>query len=114
MLPDLQALPPGAHVLPQQQVVEGHGTDEVEELPDRLPDQLLVHVVLPHGPMEQAELLQDGLHCDHVSLLRHTGAPLPLASGHGAQDPLCRLVLQHAGHWPGETGHTTFTLRGFC
>lgn len=49
LLPDLHAFAPGAHVLAQQQVVEGDGSDDVELLLHHLLDELRVGAVLAHG-----------------------------------------------------------------
>lgn len=62
VLPDLHAFPAGAHVLAQEEAVEGHRPDQVEQLLDRLPHNLGVQAVLTHGAVEVAQLLQDGRH----------------------------------------------------
>lgn len=46
--PDLHAFTPGAHVLPQKEVVQGDGPNNVEHLFDHLLDQFRVHAVLTH------------------------------------------------------------------
>lgn len=61
LLPDLHAFAPGAHVLAQQQVVEGDGADDVELLLHHLLDELGVSAVLAHGGVEGVELPQDGV-----------------------------------------------------
>lgn len=61
-LPDLHAFPAGAHVLAQEEAVEGHRPDQVEQLLDGLPHNLGVQAVLTHGAVEVAQLLQDGRH----------------------------------------------------
>lgn len=96
MVPDLQAFAPGAHVLPQQQVVECDRTDDVEQLLEELFDEVQVQPVLTHGSVEGAETLQQNFHCD--SLLWGTGASLPQACRFGPQNTLDGLVFQHACH----------------
>ena len=96
-VPDLQAFTPGAHVLPQQQVVERDCTDDVKLLPDQLFDEVRVHPVLSHGGVVEVETLQQDLHCN--SLIWETGASLPQARRFGPQNALDRLVLQHARHY---------------
>lgn len=54
--PDLHALAPGAHVLAQQQVVQGDGPDDVELLLHHLLDELRVGAVLAHDGVEGVEL----------------------------------------------------------
>lgn len=97
VIPDLQAFTPGAHVLPQQQVVEGDGTDDVKLLPHHLLDEFCVHPMLTHGGVEEAETLQEDFH-RHRLLLWETCAPLPQACRLGPQNSLDCLVLQHARH----------------
>lgn len=61
--PDLHAFTPGAHVLPQEEVVQGDGPNDVEHLLDHLLDQFGVHAVLTHDRMEGVELPEDGVQC---------------------------------------------------
>lgn len=61
--PDLHAFTPGAHVLPQKEVVQGDGPHNVEHLLDHLLDQFGVHAVLTHDRVEGVELSQDGVQC---------------------------------------------------
>lgn len=61
--PDLHAFTPGAHVLPQEEVVQGDGPHDVEHLLDHLLDQFGVHAVLTHDRVEGVELPQDGVEC---------------------------------------------------
>lgn len=96
-VPDLQAFTPGAHVLPQQQVVECDRTDDVKLLLDKLFNEVQVHPVLTHGGVEDAKSLQQDFHCN--ILLRETAASLPQACRFGPQHPLHCLVLQHARHY---------------
>lgn len=96
-VPDLKSFTPGAHVLPQQQVVEGDSTDGVELLLDHLLDEVWVHAVLDHGGMEKAELLEDGLQRIDL-LLREAGGSFPQACWFGPQHPLDGLMFQHACH----------------
>ena len=56
-LPDLHALGPVAHVLAQEEVVEGAGTHEVVELSEDLLHQLRIHSVLRHDPHVAVQLL---------------------------------------------------------
>lgn len=46
--PDLHAFTPGAHVLPEEEVVQCDGPHDVEHLLDHLLDQFGVHAVLTH------------------------------------------------------------------
>lgn len=80
--PDLQAGAPGAHALPQQQVVERDGADDVIQLSDRLFDEVVVHAVLLHGGVEVVQVLQEDLHRDGL-LLQEADAALPPARGLG-------------------------------
>lgn len=61
--PDLHAFTPGAHVLPQEEVVQGDGPHDVEHLLDHLLDQFGVHAMLTHDRVEGVELPQDGVEC---------------------------------------------------
>lgn len=61
--PDLHAFTPGAHVLPQEEVVQGDSPHDVEHLLDHLLDQFGVHAVLTHDRVEGVELSQDGVQC---------------------------------------------------
>lgn len=81
-VPDLQAFTPGAHVLPQQQVVECDRTDDVKLLLDHLFNEVWVHPMLTHGGVEEAKTLQEDLHCNSP-LFWETGAPLPQACWFG-------------------------------
>ncbi len=96
-VPDLQAFTPGAHVFPQQEVVECDRTDDVKLLPDHLFNEVWVHPMLTHGCVEEAKTLQEGFHCNGP-LLWETGASLPQARRFGPQNTLDCLVLQHARH----------------
>lgn len=62
-LPDLHAFTPGAHVLPEEEVVQCDGPHDVEHLLDHLLDQFGVHAVLTHDWVERVELPQDGVQC---------------------------------------------------
>lgn len=59
--PDLHAFTPGAHVLAQQEVVQGDGPHDVEHLLDHLLDQFRVHAVLTQDRVEGVELPEDGV-----------------------------------------------------
>lgn len=98
--PYLHPFPARAHVFPEHDVVEGHGADQEEQLLDHLVDQALLHAVLAHGGVEDAELLNDG--GDGVALrvlvaLDAVGA-LSETRGLHAGDALQTLVFQHAGN----------------
>ena len=58
--PDLHSLPAGAHVFAEHDAVECGGPHKVEELFDGLFDEALLHAMLVHGGVEDAELLNDG------------------------------------------------------
>lgn len=93
--PDLHAFAPGAHVLAQQQVVEGDGAHDVELLLDHLLDELRVGAVLAHGGVEGVELPQDGV--QRVgALVGDAGRALAEAGGLHPRHALDGLVLQHA------------------
>ena len=55
-LPNLHALGPIAHVLPQQQVVQGAGPEEVVDLTEDLFDQFRVHCMLGQYAHKQIHL----------------------------------------------------------
>lgn len=95
LLPDLHAFAPGAHVFAQQQVVQGHCTDDVELLLHHLLDELLVGAVLTHGGVEGAELSQDGVQ-GVGALVSDAGRPLTETSGLHPRHALDGLMLQHA------------------
>lgn len=95
--PDLHAFAPGAHVLAQQQVVEGDGAHDVELLLDHLLDELGVGAVLAHGGVEGVELPQDGVQREGA-FVGDAGGPLAQAGGLHPRHALNGLVLQHAGH----------------
>ena len=94
--PDLHALAPGAHVLAQQQVVEGDGADDVELLLDHLLDELGVCAMLAHDGVKRAELAQDGF--QRVgALVRDAGGALAQTGGLHPRHTLDGLMLQHTG-----------------
>ena len=103
-VPDLHAFAPGAHVLAQQQVVEGAGADDVELLLHHLLDELGVGAVLAHGGVEGAELPHDGVQ-GVGALVGDAGRPLPEARGLHPRHALDGLVLQHAGDCREHTTH---------
>lgn len=98
--PYLHPFPARAHVFAEHDVVEGHGPDEEEHLLDHLVDQALLHAVLAHGGVEDAELLNDGGDGVGLRVLRVLDAvgALPETRGLHAGDALQTLVLQHAGN----------------
>ncbi len=95
LLPDLHAFAPGAHVLAQQQVVEGDGPNDVELLLHHLLDELRVGAVLAHGGVEGAELPQDGVQ-GVGALISDAGRPLTETCGLHPGHALDGLVFQHA------------------
>lgn len=101
-VPDLQAFTPGAHVFPQQQVVQRDSGDDVKLLFDHLFDEVWVHPMLTHGGVEKAKTLQEDFHCNSL-LLRETGASFPQASWFRAQNALDCFMLQHACNYTGKT-----------
>lgn len=98
--PDLHPFPARAHVFAEHDVVEGHGAHLVEHLLDHLVDEALVHAVLAHGGVDDAELLDDGGDGEALRVLVVLDAvgALPEACGLHAGDALQALVLQHAGN----------------
>ncbi len=86
-VPDLQAFAPGAHVFPQQQVVECDGRNDVKQLLDHLLNDIRVHTMLTHGGVEVGEALQQDFHCDGA-ILWQTGASFPQACRFGPQNTL--------------------------
>lgn len=60
LTPDLHSFPAGTHIFAQHDAVEGDGTDQEEELLHSLVNQALLHAMLAHGRLEDAELLDDG------------------------------------------------------
>lgn len=93
--PDLQAGAPGAHALPQQQVVEGDGADDIIQLSDHLFDEVVVHAVPIQGGVEVVQVLQEDLHRDGL-LLQEADATLPPARRLGLQHGLGGLGVQYA------------------
>lgn len=93
--PDLHPFPAGTHVFAQHDAVEGDGTHQVEELLHGLVDQPLIHAVLAHGGVENAQLLNDGGDGVGVRVLVNAVRSLPEARRLHARDPLQTLVLQH-------------------
>lgn len=96
-LPDLHPFPAGAHVLPQEEAVEGHRPDQVEQLLHHLPHELGVQAILTHGGVEVAQLLQDGCHGVGVCVI-DTGGALPETGGLQTGNALQALILQHSWH----------------
>lgn len=80
--PDLQPFAPRTHVLPQQQVVECFGTDDVILLFDHLSDEVRVHTLLAHCGVEVVQMLKEDVHCSSALLWQN--APLPQACLYGA------------------------------
>lgn len=103
--PDLHALAARAHVFPEQDAVDGRGSDQVEELSDHLTLQLRLHALLIHAGVEGGQLLQDGRHAEGlaavavVPVLVHAAGTLAEACGLHAGDALKTLVLQHSRNW---------------
>lgn len=59
VLPDLHPFSAGAHVLAQEEAVQGDGSNQEEELLHSLPHELWVQATLAHGAVEIAQLLKD-------------------------------------------------------
>lgn len=96
-LPYLHSLSARAHVLAQEEAVEGDGSDEEEELPHRLLQQLGVQAVLAHGAVEVAELLQDRGHGVGVRVV-DTRRAFTEPCGFQARNALKTFIFQHAWH----------------
>lgn len=79
LLPELHAGAPRAGVLPQEQVVEGHGVDHVEELLEHLQDDLRVQALVAHDRVEGIHLADDGFQAVGVVPVYHAGGALPVA-----------------------------------
>lgn len=96
----MHPFPAGTHVFAEHDVVQGDRTNEEEQLLDGLVDQALLHVMLAHGRVEDAELLNDGGDGVRVRLLTDVDAvgPLPEATWLHAGNPLQALVFQHSRH----------------
>lgn len=67
--PDLHSFSAGAHVLAQEEAVQGDRPDQEEELLHSLPHELWVQAILAHGTIEVAQLLQEGGHCVGISVI---------------------------------------------
>lgn len=100
--PDLHAFTPGAHVLPQEEVVQGDGPDDVEHLLDHLLDQFRVHAMLTHDRVERVELPKDGVQCVGA-LICNAGGSLSQPCGLHPRHTLDGFVLQHARHCRGSS-----------
>lgn len=98
VLPYLHPFPAGAHVLAQEEAVQGNRPDQEEELLHCLPHDFGVKAILAHGAVEVAQLLQDGGHCVGIRVI-YAGRPLPEARGLQARNALQTLILQHARHY---------------
>lgn len=98
VLPYLHPFSTGAHVLAQEEAVQGDCPDQEEELLHCLPHDLRVQATLAHGAVEIAQLLQDGGHRVGIRVV-YAGGPLPEACGLQARNALQTLVLQHAWHY---------------
>lgn len=61
LLPELHACAPRADVLPQEQVVESHRGDHVEELLEHLQGDLGVQALVTHDRVKAVHLADDGL-----------------------------------------------------
>lgn len=62
VLPYLHPFSARAHVLAQEEAVQGDRPNQEEELLHCLPHDLRVQAVLAHGTVKVAQLLQDGGH----------------------------------------------------
>lgn len=97
VLPYLHPFSTGAHVLAQEEAVQGDRPNQEEELLHCLPHDLRVQAILAHGAVEVAQLLQDGGHRVGIRVI-YAGGPLPEACGFQARNALQTLVFQHARH----------------
>lgn len=86
--PDLHSLPAGTHIFAEHDVVEGGRTNEKEHLLDGLFDEALLHAVLAHGGVEDAELLNDGGDGVRLRVLVDAVGTLPEARRLHAGNPL--------------------------
>lgn len=80
-LPELHACAPRAHILPEQEVVEGYGVDHVEELLKHLQDDLRVEALVTHDRMECVQLSYHGLQAVRILAIHHAGAAIAVARG---------------------------------
>lgn len=68
-LPYLHPFPAGAHVLAQEEAIQGDCPNQEEQLLHCLPHELRVQAILAHGGVEIAQLLQDGGHRVAISVI---------------------------------------------
>lgn len=95
LLPELHACAPRADVLPQEQVVESHRSDHVEELLEHLQDDLGVQALVTHDRVKAVHLADDGFQAVRVLPVRHAGGALPVACWFHTTETLNALILQH-------------------
>ena len=79
LLPELHACAPRADVLPQEQVVESHSVDHVEELLEHLQDDLRVQALVTHDCVKGIHLADDGFQAVGVVPVHHAGGALAVA-----------------------------------
>lgn len=95
LLPELHACAPRADVLPQEQVVERHRGDHVEELFEHLQDDLRVQALVAHDRMKGIHLADDGFQAVRVIPVHHAGGALPVACWLHTRQTLNALIFQH-------------------
>lgn len=84
----MHPLSAGTHVFAEHDVVEGGRTNEKEDLLDCLVDERLLHAMLAHGGVEDAELLNDGGDGVRLRVLVDAVGALPEARRLHARNPL--------------------------
>ncbi len=97
VVPDLHTAGPVAHILAQQQVVQGAGADEVEHLLEDLRNYLRVQPVLAEDGMEageQAKQLVQGLVRVNVGGRVHAASGTVAAAGLSWSGRRARLVTR--------------------
>lgn len=99
LLPELHACAPGADILPQEQVVERHRGDHVEELFEHLQDDLGVQALVTQDRVERIHLADDGFQAVGVISVHRAGGALPVARGLHSRETLNALIFQHGRNW---------------
>lgn len=98
-LPELHACAPRADILPQQQVVESHSIDHVEQLFEDLLGDLRVKALVAHDIVKCVQLTDDGLQAVQVVAVTHAGGSLSIAHWLHTWQALNALVFQHRRYW---------------
>lgn len=105
-IPELHACTPGADVLTQQQVVEAHSIDGVEELANNLLADLRVQAVVRHGGVKLCQLPFQGLQCvAHwtSAITVNTSGAVPVAHGLHPGQARDAFTFKHGRHYQNET-----------